>query len=419
MCRNGRISERSRRELLAATTGVAAVGLGGCLGSNGEQAADSRTPLSERTLRYGGVMALSGGLGSVGEPIADAVELPGRQLEASDVEAGVEWRIEDSETTARGGIDAMRTLVDAGYPAVAGPLGSDVTLQAVQQASIPAEVVNCSPASTTPTLSILNDRGFSFRTAPDDSLQAVVAAGLAADDHGASSAATLYIAGDYGRQLSGAFATSFDGEIQRQVSFSDAYEEALATALADDPDLLFVIGYPEDGVEIFSHYYDGHAGDETVFTTDGMMDPSLPEQVGEPMSNVYGTAPSSNGPGYDAFAERYEAEYDRSPGIFTANGYDAAAVLLLANAAAGENDGGAIREQMRAVVSDGGTEVTPDTLAEGVRRAAAGDPVEYRGASSEVVFDENGDVSGIDYEYFRYDVDGISVIETVSPEVEA
>ncbi|ELZ55450.1 MULTISPECIES: ABC transporter substrate-binding protein [Halorubrum] len=419
MYRNGRISERSRRELLAATTGVAAVGLAGCLGSDAEQTADSRTPLSERTLRYGGVMALSGGLGSVGKPIADAVELPGRQLEASDVEAGVEWRIEDSETTARGGIDAMRTLVDAGYPAVAGPLGSDVTLQAVQQASIPAEVVNCSPASTTPTLSILNDRGFSYRTAPDDSLQAVVAAGLAADEHGASSAATLYIAGDYGRQLSGAFATSFDGEVQRQVSFSDAYEEPLATALADDPDLLFVIGYPEDGVEIFTHYYDGRAGDETVFTTDGMMDPSLPEQVGEPMSNVYGTAPSSNGPGYDAFAERYESEYGRSPGIFTANGYDAAAVLLLANAAAGENDGGAIREQMRAVASEGGTEVTPETLAEGVRRAAAGDPVEYRGASSEVVFDENGDVSGIDYEYFRYDADGISVIETVSPEVEA
>ncbi len=364
-------------------------------------------------------MALSGGLESVGTPIADAVELPGKQLDASEIEADVEWQIEDSETTARGGIDAMRTLVDAGFPAVAGPLGSDVTLQAVQQASIPAEVVNCSPASTTPTLSILNDRGFSFRTAPDDSLQAVVAAGLAADEHGASSAATLHIAGDYGRQLSGAFATSFDGEIQRQVSFSEEYEEPLATALSGEPDLLFVIGYPEDGVEIFGHYYDGYAGDETVFTTDGMMDPSLPEQVGESMSNVYGTAPSSNGPGYEAFAERYESEYGSAPSIFTANGYDAAAVLLLANAAAGENDGGAIREQMRAVVSEGGAEVTPDTLAEGVRRAAAGDPVEYRGASSEVVFDENGDVTGIDYEYFRYDADGISVIEEVSPEVGA
>ena len=419
MCRNRPIQERNRRELLAAASGGAVLGLGGCLGSNAERTEDRRTPLSERTLRYGGVMALSGGLESVGTPIADAVELPGKQLDASAVEADVQWRIEDSKTTARGGIDAMRTLVDAGFPAVAGPLGSDVTLQAVQQASIPAEVVNCSPASTTPTLSILNDRGFSFRTAPDDSLQAVVAAGLAADEHGASSAATLHIAGDYGRQLSGAFATSFDGEIQRQVSFSDEYEEPLATALSGDPDLLFVIGYPEDGVEIFGHYYDGHAGGETVFTTDGMMDPSLPEQVGEPMGNVYGTAPSSNGPGYDAFAERYESEYGSAPGIFTANGYDAAAVLLLANAAAGENDGGAIREQMRDVVSEGGTEVTPDSLAEGVRRAAAGDPVEYRGASSEVVFDENGDVSGIDYEYFRYDADGISVIEEVSPEAGA
>lgn len=419
MCPDRRISEHGRRDLLAATAGAATLGISGCLGSNAGNREDGRTSLSERTLRYGGVMALSGGLGSVGTPIADAVELPGKQLDASGIEADVEWRIEDSGTTARGGIDAMRTLVDAGYPAVAGPLGSDVTLQAVQQASIPGEVVNCSPASTTPTLSILNDRGFSFRTAPDDSLQAVVAAELAADEHDASSVATLHIAGDYGRQLSGAFATSFNGEVQRQVPFSDEYEEPLATALSDDPDLLFVVGYPADGVEIFGHYYDGYAGDETVFTTDGMMDSSLPQQVGEPMTNVYGTAPSSNGPGYDAFAEHYASEYGEDPSIFTANGYDAAAVFLLANAAAGENDGGKIRGRMRRVASEGGTEVTPDSLTEGVRRAAAGDPVEYRGASSEVTFDDNGDVSGIDYEYFRYEADGIDVIEEVSPEVGA
>ncbi|WP_049911271.1 ABC transporter substrate-binding protein [Halorubrum coriense] len=416
MYKHGQTQPRSRRGLLAAAAGVTTFGLAGCLGSTGE-AEQGRTPLAERTLRYGGVMALSGGLGSVGEPIADAVELPAKQLDDSDLEADVELQIEDSETTARGGINAMRTLVDAGYPAIAGPLGSDVTLQAVQQASIPAEVVNCSPASTTPTLSILNDRGFSFRTAPDDSLQAAVAARLAADKHDASSAATLHIAGDYGRQLSGAFATSFGGEVQRQVSFDDEYEDPLAAALSGDPDLLFVIGYPKDGVEIFSHYYDGYEGDEVVFTTDGMMDSSLPEQVGEPMQNVYGTAPSSNGPGYDAFAEQYESEFGREPSIFTANGYDAAAVILLANAAAGENDGGAIRKQMRRVTADGGTEVTPDTLAEGIRHAAAGDPVEYRGASSEVVFDENGDVSGIDYQYFRYDADGFSVIEEITPEV--
>lgn len=419
MYRDTRTSRYRRRGLLAAAAGTATLGLSGCLGSNTEQTEESRTALSERTLRYGGVMALSGGLESVGTPIADAATLPGKQLSTSDLEADVEWQIEDSETTARGGIDATRTLIDADYPAIAGPLGSGVTLQAVQQASIPEEVVNCSPASTTPTLSILNDRGFSFRTAPSDSLQAVVAARLAGDEHGASSAATLYISGDYGRQLSGAFATSFDGEIQRQVSFSDTYEEPLATALSDNPDLLFVIGYPQDGVEIFGHYYDGYAGDETVFTTDGMMDPSLPEQVGEPMANVYGTAPSSNGPGYEAFTDRYKSEYGRAPGIFTANGYDAAAVLLLANAAAGKNDGGAIREQMRAVTSQGGTEVTPNTLAEGIRQAAAGDPVEYRGASSEVVFDENGDISGINYEYFQYETGGINVIKEVSPEVDA
>ncbi len=409
-----------RRHFLSAATGGGLVALGGCVTSrilDGES--EERPSLSDRTLRHGVVFPLSGGLESMGESLSNAADLPVAELEASDLDVRIETETADSETLPAAGVDAAATLVEEGYPAIVGAAGSDVSLQMTQQATIPAEVVSCSPSSTSPTMSILNDRGYSFRTAPDDSLQAVVAAQLATSEHGAGTAASLYTAGDYGRQLSGAFSASFDGHIQRQVSFtaeSDSYEQPLSEALADDPDILFLICYPESGIDLLEEYYADHRGEETVFVSDALQEDAVYEGVDDPMANVFGTAPMSTGPGRDTFASLYREEYGTDPDVFTANSYDAAATLLLANAAAGANDGAAIAERMTDVTEGDGTEILPGDLADGVELAAAGEPVRYRGAAGEIEFDENGDGGSVEYEYFTFESDGISVLSEHTPE---
>ncbi|SFS68830.1 ABC transporter substrate-binding protein [Halostagnicola kamekurae] len=411
-----------RRAYLSATTVGAAVVLGGCVATgvlnNGEN--DERPSLSDRTLRYGAVLPLSGELESMGESLSNAVSLPTAELEASDLDVTTETETADSETLPASAVDAAAALVEDGYPALVGAAASGVSLQMTQQVTIPAEVVTCSPASTSPTMSILNDRGYSFRTAPDDSLQAVVAAQLAASEHDAATAATLYTAGDYGRQLSGAFSASFDGAIQRQVSITgerDSYGEPLGQALADEPDILFLICYPETGIDLLEEYYADHQGEETVFVSDALQEKTVVETVDDPMANVFGTAPMSSGPGQGAFESLYRETYETDPAVFAANTYDAAATLLLANAAAGENDGSAIAEQMREVTDGDGTEIMPGELADGIELAATGDPVRYRGAAGEIEFDENGNGGSTQYEYFRFDDDGITVLEERSPEV--
>ncbi|WP_459885789.1 ABC transporter substrate-binding protein [Halostagnicola bangensis] len=408
-----------RRHFLSAATGGGLAALGGCVAnvfSNDE--GEDRPPLSERTLRYGVVLPLSGGLESMGESLSNATNLPRAELEASDLDARIETETADSETVPAAGVDAAATLIDEGYPAIVGAAASDVSLQMTQQATIPEAVVSCSPASTSPTMSILNDRGYSFRTAPDDSLQAVVAAQLATSEHDATTAATLYTAGDYGRQLSGAFSASFDGEIQRQVPFAgerESYEEPLSEALADDPDILFLICYPESGIALLEEYYADHQGEETVFVSDALQEDAVSEGVDDPMANVFGTAPMSTGPGQDAFTSLYREEYGVDPDVFTANSYDAAATILLANAAAGANDGAAIAERMADVTEGDGAEILPGELADGIELAAAGEPVRYRGAAGEIEFDENGDGGSVEYEYFRFESDGISVLGERTP----
>lgn len=405
----------TRRGAIAAGVGAVTAGCTEILDSNGS--ITGRPALSDRTLRYGSAMAVSGALGALGEPIADAAELPIVELNDSDLGVDIDHQLVDTETNQSVGIAVMQSLIDDGYPAIVGPLSSDVVIVGTQMVSIPEEVVTCSPSGTSPTLSIINDQGFSFRTAPDDSLQGLVAAQLGEDEHDAETAVVLHEASNYGRQLAGSFATSFNGETLAQVAFdpSGPYSPPVDSALSEEPDLLYLVAFPETGIELLDAYYTHDSAVDTILVSDGLRDPSLVDSVDELTENVFGVAPLAEGSGFDTFTEMYQSEFGREPGIFNAEAYDSAAVLLLANAAAGENNGPAIRDHIRPVTSGGGEVIQPGELATGIEKAAAGEDIEYQGASGSIQFDERGDVRDVEYEHFQLSQEGIVTHGTETP----
>ena len=183
----------------------------------------------------------------------------------------------------------------------------------------------------------------------------------------------------------------------------------------ETPDVLMVVGYPQSGVQLFKDYYADYGDDTTdIIVTDGLQDNSLPSNVGNDMSNVQGTAPSASGPGVDTFTDLFTEEFDYDEaGVFTSQAYDASAVQILANLMAGENDGTAIRDHMRVVANPGGTTYTPSELPEAAEAAAAGEDIQYEGASGVVDFDDAGDISAAQYQVFGFSEDGYSTQETI------
>ncbi|MDS0299174.1 ABC transporter substrate-binding protein [Halogeometricum sp. S1BR25-6] len=185
----------------------------------------------------------------------------------------------------------------------------------------------------------------------------------------------------------------------------------------DGPDGLVVIGYPESGIQLFRDYYSQSDGAEAILIPDGLRDGALPAQVGNDMNNVTGTAPAAGGPNQEAFVSLFQEEYGSAPGVFTSQSFDSAAIGILANAAAGENNGPAIKEQMRRIANPGGMEVGPNNFVEGVEAAANGEDVNYQGASSSTNFDQNGDPASAAYAIWEFDgVDSqsTSTLETQS-----
>jgi ABC-type branched-subunit amino acid transport system substrate-binding protein len=175
------------------------------------------------------------------------------------------------------------------------------------------------------------------------------------------------------------------------------------------PDLLVVIGYPESGIQLFRDYYSQASGDRDILVPDGLRQADMPGQVGNDMANVTGTAPAAGGPNQEAFNGLFEDRYGESPGVFTSQTYDSVAIQILANAAAGENDGPAVKEQMRRVANPGGMEVGPQNFLEGVEAAMNGEDVNYQGASSSTNFNEMGDPASAAYAIWTFDAENDAV----------
>ncbi|KZN23625.1 branched-chain amino acid ABC transporter substrate-binding protein [Haladaptatus sp. R4] len=187
------------------------------------------------------------------------------------------------------------------------------------------------------------------------------------------------------------------------------------------PDVLNVIGYPESGIQLFRDYYQSTDGNQKIIVPDGLRDSTLPKNVGNDMANLTGTAPAASGPNQKAFNQMYKDEYNREPGVFNSHSYDAVAVLILANVAAGANDGGKIRDQMRRVANPGGQKYGPENFVDAVKAAARGEDINYQGASSVVDFDKKGDPASAAYDVWKFDSSadgGIKTEDTITFEGE-
>ncbi len=397
----------NRRTVLKATgaAGVATLAAG-CLG-DGDDDTDARV---------GVLQPATGDLGDLGGPIQDAGALPGIQLEDADVAYEIDIRREDTETEPDVGIERAQALVDAGYPSITGAASSGVTIAVADDIFFPEEVVGISPASTSPAITEM-DGDYLLRTCPSDAGQTQVLADIAYNEEGLTTASTFYLNNDYGEGVNDGFVENFEeigGEIYEEVAFEaeqPSYDSELQVALGDDPDVMVIVGYPDSGEQILRDYYEDFDNGTTILVTDGLQSNALPGDVDNPLENVIGTAPRGAGPGRDTFDNLFEDEFGSSPGVFTAQAYDATAVHILAQLRADELTGPAVSEQIREVANPGGEVIEPDSLADGLELAANGEEIEYRGASSDVVFDDNGDLDAIEYEVFSFDMDGYTVFD--------
>ncbi len=361
------------------------------------------------TINIGGLYSLTGGLAPYGPPIANGAKLAVDQINEAGGVLGepLEIVVRDTGTAPAVGRDAATKLVEIDkVPALVGALSSGVTF-AVSSITIANEVVQISPASTSPAITDLDDNDFVFRTCVSDALQGVVHADLA-EFLGFKTTSVIYVNNAYGKGLAEVFREVFEakgGKVLAMVPYEEgkpSYRGEVEAAIKGNPEVLQITAYPVDGNKMLVQAVElGYQG--KFLFPDGMKGEAV---AGGPASKYiegsFGTAP---GPIKVAAAEQFEADYTakfgKSTVPFRGESYDAVALIALAIQKVGSDflkmsraeQGRAIRDNLRAVANAPGVEVTYNEFAKAFDLLKAGTDINYQGIAGPCSIDENGDMS--------------------------
>lgn len=271
---------------------------------------------------------------------------------------------------------------------VSGVVGGDcsgVTTAALTNVAVPNGMVMFSPSATSPALSTIEDNGLFFRTAPSDARQGVVMTQIIMDRN-IKEVALTYTNNDYGKGLADAFQTAFEaagGTVTISASHEDGkadYSAEVGALASAGGEVLVVAGYLDQGGKgIIQGALDTDAFD-TFVLPDGMVGDALPLAIGEDLNGSFGQAPGTDSEGAGKLVEM-ATDYDASS-PFSAESYDAAALILLAMQAAESIDPGVYKDKVFDVANAPGEQILPGELGKALDILAGGGEIDYVGASN-------------------------------------
>ncbi len=303
-------------------------------------------------------------------------------------------------------------LAAVGVQAVIGPDYSSQTIDVATNVTIPAEMVLVSPSATAVTISNLDDNGLVWRTVASDAVQGAALGELVnfllddqplavlarADDTYAAGLRQALIDRVPASVISDdALFTTYDYPNAAAGQGSD-YSTVVGNLLAEDPapGVVVILGAAEAWT--IATLLDDEWDHDPIFVF-----ADAARNIGEAstapsslLGRVWGTAPQNVGDSgyapYLGFRVKYQGAYGERPDNFqfVANAFDALYVIAL-GAAGGGFDGPGIAEGMTRLSDGQSVEPNQAAAQSAMNTLSQGGSVNYRGASGELNFDENGD----------------------------
>lgn len=345
---------------------------------------------SAQEIKLGIVLGFTGPIESMVQHMAPAAELAMKEVSDSGKLLGGATVVPVRADT--GCIDAgmatasaERVITADGVKGIVGGDCSGVTGAMLTNVAVPNGMVMVSPSATSPALSDANDNGLFFRTAPSDARQGQVMADIL-NDKGITSVAVTYTNNDYGKGLADSFQAAYEasgGTVTLNAAHEDGkadYSAEVGALAAAGGEVLVVAGYVDQGGSgIVRAALDSGAFDTFMFP-DGMISQTLQDNFGAEIDGSFGQHPSAAGEGVEKFAAMAEG-FDPT-GAFAPESYDAAALIMLAMQAAGSSNPADYAGKIMDVANAPGEPILPGELGKALDLIAAGQDVDYVGASA-------------------------------------
>jgi ABC-type branched-subunit amino acid transport system substrate-binding protein len=345
-----------------------------------------------------------------GRPIAETAQFAVDQVNAAGGVAGcqIEMVLRDTQVDPKVGVDAAKALVDLdGVSVLLGAVSSGVSMPILTSVTVPSGVLQMSCCSSSTAFTQLAEegktKGLWFRTFATTGVQSAVGAKVAADQ-GYKTVAVMYKNDDWGQDMARLIAADFAAvgvEVTSSVAVNDgqpSYRAEVTEALASQPEALYLALYPAEGTAAVREWI-SLGGTQNMILANSLKSDEFRDNVGmQYLGSTLGTDTASpRSDSADAFRAAYMERFDSEPnGPGLANSYDAAMIALLAMEAAGKDASGAdVAAAIAKVTDPNGTPVSADTAGFAAAKdvLAGGGTVMFQGATGNVRFDGNGDVS--------------------------
>ena len=347
---------------------------------------------SAEDIKIGIILGFTGPIESMTPDMGDGAELAMSEVSDSGALLGgstVTPVRGDSTCIDSGAATAVaeRQITSDGVKGIMGADCSGVTGAILANVALANGMVMISPSATSPGLSTAEDNGLFFRTAPSDARQGVVMTEVLMED-GIKEVAVTYTNNDYGKGLADAFQAAFEaagGTVTINASHEDGkadYSAEVGALAAAGGDRLVVAGYVDQGGSGIVRAALDAGAFETFHFPDGMITGKLVENFGSEIDGSTGQLPGTNSAGASTYQAMATAAGFDGSGAFSAESYDAAALIMLAMQSAGTSDPSVYKNHVMDVANAPGLKVQPGQLGLALQALAAGVDIDYDGASA-------------------------------------
>jgi len=353
-------------------------------------------------IRIATLTPLTGAGGTYGPPMAKVAMAVVAEVNAAGGVLGrkVELVSEDDQTNPDAAVRAARKLIDVDkVVAIMGTWASAVTT-AVAPLCWESKTF-LTTVSGSDTITLLPHQGYLVRTQPNSHLQITNIAQFMLS-LGAKRTFTMIPQTPFTQVTIEIMndVMSKGGATHNSLIYDDkktTFRTEVDQALRDDPDFILANGYTPDTVVLLKDLYrSGYKG--KIIGLAYSINQKLVDQIGQPevVEGIYTFAPSP-AEGSDAYERAKKMSGLEKPDPYTCQVYDHANMVLMAIAQAKEASGTAIKDNIRKICQGGGKSV--DNALDGLKAIAAGEKVDYTGASGPCDFDDKGDILTCKFRY--------------------
>lgn len=362
---------------------------------DGDRGSQSSGDQSSGDIVFGQLIGVTGDYAPFTPPAIAAAKIAVDEINAGGgvLDRNVVLVTEDNRSTVDGAVAGFSKLTTVNKAAVMGSLESDgqvALFDQIQQRQLPNI---CSSCGTT----FLDERGgkYSFRATASDSDAGIIIAQVARDA-GVQKLAMIVqnTEGASGPAEVATAAFERAGGTVNSVTIepgASSYNSEVAKALDAQPDALYLAAGVESGIPILREI-DRRGYDIPIYVSPDLITDEVAALSNAGQLTAALNAFDIDSPAYQSYTERFRAATggDPEPGMYDANNYDQYILFALAMEAAQSAGGADVAAKIIDVASAPGKKVY--SFAEGKEALAAGEDIDFDGASSTLDMNEFGNL---------------------------